>query len=61
MSMLRMLSMDARIAFIAFMDKDSVSLVIGGVDGLLELLTWFAWKENSFVVLLDDMVFRPSL
>lgn len=44
-SMLRMLSMEARIAFMAFTEADNVSFVIGGVDGLLELLTWLACKS----------------
>lgn len=38
-SIFRMLSMDARMAFIAFTDAESASLLIGGVDGLLELFT----------------------
>lgn len=33
----------ARIAFIALTDAERVSLVIGGVEGLLELLTWLAY------------------
>lgn len=31
-------------AFIAATDGDSASFVIGGVDGLLELFTWLAFK-----------------
>lgn len=43
-SILLMLSIEALIAFMAFTDADKVSFVIGGVDGLDELFTWFAWN-----------------
>jgi hypothetical protein len=46
-SMLLMLSMEARIAFIAFIDADRVSLVMGGVEGLLLLFTWLACTRSS--------------
>lgn len=46
-SMFLMLSMEARIAFMAFIDADSVSDLMGGVDGLLLLFTWFAWNRGT--------------
>lgn len=45
-SMFLILSMEARIAFMAFIDADNVSLVMGGVDGLLLLFTWFAYNHS---------------
>lgn len=43
-SMFLMLSIEARMAFMALTEADRVSLVIGGVDGFDELLTWLAWN-----------------
>lgn len=45
-SIFLILSMEALIAFMAFIDADNVSFVIGGVEGLLLLFTWLAWKRN---------------
>lgn len=47
-SMFLMLSMLARIAFMAAAWAERASFVIGGVDGL-ELLTLFAWVTPSLI------------
>lgn len=48
MTSMLLMSMLARIAFMALTESDdSASLVIGGVDGLLELFTGFGWRQNN--------------
>lgn len=59
-SMLRMLSIEALIAFIAATDEDRVSLLIGGVDGLLELFTWLAYLEKFLSALKGFFMFSSS-
>lgn len=42
------ISIEARIAFTAFIDSDdNASLVIGGVEGLEELFTWLALTRET--------------